>query len=617
MTPTFGLVTWKFALLGPSQMAPVSWTAYSPPGGGPWFDFSVSGPRNGYWDVPGWETAPVASELISPLFTVRQLVTTSVTSGALQVREDYVRLNVQFSNPPSVQTMEPIVHFDHIADSIAAAETGELIVIGNGDSNWAAAAWGHRKAMERAFAARFPMRATGLLPLLNGGIGWGYGSAPVQVIDAANSERDQFALDWGLRFSATGVSVLHPGGQPRLNKAGHFASYSFQPGDRAVIAAYNGAAGVIAGSYNILQKIDAHTIVLESSPTSGADLTGGVWLREIIPAGSSSALDVVPQGFTYLNDSSTIASGLPWATLSMVDGGIDPRGPLTVRLHHGLFAQGAGSFTFQGRRLPGYVPLPNGSTINTVTGLTRWTLTDWNIPADPAREGFEFGLLAQSGGAPLQGPFIGSFMQVINPTVTHGFSCHTYYQQGGQSLIDFLLAHRGVTPRQMQYFIRCARRDTATAPKHWLIVIESGGNDRHELLRSAGGMVVGGCLGDTRNAYADNTNGLIDLWSSAILSVFPEDSVRFLLLVTHPHYGPSSDNDDPQITGYRQASYWRANYDPRVAVANLPVLATPTEWRSWYNQGGTDNAHLTTDGFNAIWERLVDWMADSSRAAPR
>lgn len=621
-----GTDTWRLGLFTAGQATPGAFNAHSQTTA---FQFvtngtALTGASSG---VATWASGIVLSETFHDSFGCRMFGrrTGAATTAS---RVDFISLTFDYTAPTTVVPANPIHRWENVRDAFDDMDdpnVGGVHVIGFGDSNWAIGGYGHKKAAEKALGQRFTMRSLGLVPMdvpQYGGAFTGMGYAATSGFSVSDPDTARNALDnnWGHAFVVSGCSLTGGAGLI-LSKTGAFAGIPHDSTGQIYVDHEGGSPTVTGGIYSFTDS-DDDTITLATSPTAGSDKTGNVRVSEVLISSTDSVRGNVRNalafGYIYKNDAASIAAGTAGNLAVSSTCPMAISGPLQFTVFYGTFAAGTGTFSLQGLKTASSlaaITITGGQNVNPVTGSATAASAVGTITADASRTDATFGVTratdGSTSGSACNGPFFGTLMKLERTDLDRGFDFNTFYQQGGECTLDMLRAAQTITDAQIDYYIAC-RRGSGTAPHTWILMVQSGGNDRNETVASRGAYADAGIVfvGSSRNAFRDNLLALYLRFRARILANYAGDKVRLLSLVTHPHY--TAGVEDTDIAGYRQAAYNVADERTDMGVVDWTnsLFGTASDWAARY-AAGPDNAHIGTDAdFDVVWGRLVDWIAD-------
>ncbi|HVZ93090.1 MAG TPA: hypothetical protein VG797_01125 [Phycisphaerales bacterium] len=608
---------WRIGFLGPDQLTPGNFLELHHTAGSTFasYEAMVAPAQAG---VAAWSKGVPLADLQHPATGLRFWARTGAPLHPVIV--DTLGFVVRYQPPPERHPTTPIYKFDAIRDLLVNGAHGKTVVIGSGDSNWqrGGGSFGHKIEIENLLARILPWRGTGLCGFGAQSRGSNWTGPAFRDFGIRDATRDALTLTTGSPVSASPLALTHPGGVATLSAPGAFANYDWAPGDVAYIENFRTSTQLPSQAIDVpvARKINDDAIELGATPGPGADIpaspTTGVKLTHIRRATGGEAWFVQPWGMHYIPSGSTYT--YRETEPGLFAAGPQVRHPLRVRLWYATFDSGSGSFTLQGRHSY-FMPLPDGPTVRTNTGVIGWAHVDWMIPADPDRSAIEVGV-TREGGAPVVGPAAFAFIQLFDDSAPQGFTFQTFFQMGGRSLLDMFRAQHEVGDPFLDFYIAAVRgSDDPGESVTWLLAAESGHNDRNETENSEGRTQHasnGDALaypGASRNAYYDNLAQLVE-FKARILAAWPNDAVGLLPIVCH-WTNAGGGVEDPAIASYRQAAYSFADQRDDTAV----VVMTPEagigavqEWNSWYESGDTN--HLFIYGYIYAWRAIGDWIWD-------
>ncbi|MBL8746210.1 MAG: hypothetical protein JNK58_07635 [Phycisphaerae bacterium] len=332
-----------------------------------------------------------------------------------------------------------------------------------------------------------------------------------------------------------------------------------------------------------------------------------LWTGALAYAGAPPAQDVFLPGSTplhpcnYLYLAGGSATGGGFSTGITVEAGspLGVNGALRFHVVFGLFT-GAGPGSLRPAiRLdqPPYSNLVVGSVLSTRAASDGVSETTLDLPA--AQRNAALGFRFVPAGVDLVGPCVVYWSRVERVDRTAGASFHTLMGLGGASARRMAQAFQSATDEQLSLYFSLVRAGQES-PRHILVRINTGLNDRNETLASLGPAMVP--VGNSAAALADNLRAIMDriagIWT---LNGWPADELYYLLSVSHPVSQP----DDAPLVSYREAVSDLAAASPRCGATRFDRLTSATEMlaNGWYQSGGADRNHLTQSAFVALASR--------------
>lgn len=294
--------------------------------------------------------------------------------------------------------------------------------------------------------------------------------------------------------------------------------------------------------------------------------------------------------------------------------GVDVNSAWRFHYAYGTFDSGSGLFKVGMRRGDSpFSTIIDGPTINTNTGTFSYVETYLDLPAATRNYPIEMKWYRQ-GSTAVTAPFIGYWCRAVDLNKFSGVSVHTFYGVGGSSLYDFYQTTNGYTNTELTaYFGKLREMQIAKGFSPQLVFyVNSGINDRNETSVPSWGY-LGSSVGDSGAAYFDNLWAIKDrietLWTS---SGWDANEVFWLFIPSHPITNP----DDAELVTYRKGAK-RLAQEPRCSFVDISTLITSTQIlaNGWYNSGGSDTSHLTTDGYNGITDLIITHIIASSTGA--
>lgn len=274
-----------------------------------------------------------------------------------------------------------------------------------------------------------------------------------------------------------------------------------------------------------------------------------------------------------------------------------------LRFHvaHGVFeGTGPGSLRPAVRLdQPPYSNLVVGSSVSTRGPEDGISVTSLDLPEAARNSPLAFRFVPQ--GIDLVGPCIIYWSRVERPDRQAGASFHTLMGLGGASARRMALGVQSATDAQLSLFFSLVRAQQSE-PRHVLIRINSGLNDRNETLPSLGPEAIPD--GDSAEAFADNLKAIMErLQAVWAMNAWPPEELYFLLSVSHPVASP----DDPELVAYRDAAAQLANTTPRCGATRFDRLTSEAEMiaNGWYQSATTDRNHLRQPAFETLAAREI------------
>lgn len=308
-----------------------------------------------------------------------------------------------------------------------------------------------------------------------------------------------------------------------------------------------------------------------------------------------------PNAYAYLADGDSVATGTNSGFQISGTGHFDVTDAIDVDLYNGTFAAGTGSFGMLIRRDSSpFTTYASLSSVNPVTGADGMRHTRLSLTANSARAGLTLGVRYTNGN--IEGPFFGMWGRASRPAVTNGFSYHTLYGLGGQSLRDMAYDCQQMSDTTLDNFLQEAiylQGATHTV----VICVNAGLNDRNETETSVGTGAV--TDGDSAEAYVDNLAALRARIEARWVAI-GEDLADLFWIVFPSHV--VSDPDDSELLSYRAATEDYISTWPRAYFIDFSTLMTSAEGvaNSWYASGGADKSHLTQAGYESLSARIFD-----------
>lgn len=337
-----------------------------------------------------------------------------------------------------------------------------------------------------------------------------------------------------------------------------------------------------------------------TSPVYSTFCTGGAF------TGALAALDsYMPQSanatpanlfpLDYYYQAAGTAAG---AMLGAGAGYIDTTAALRGHLCWGSFASGTGNFQMQARlSYGGYTQQAIGAVISTNTGANTVNFAQLNIPALAGRGNVE--LRTAPAGGNVNGPFLGYYQRLEQPSRQSGISVHTLSYLGGSGLYQFAACFNALADKQLQLVLGEGRRLQLQAGQTPIIVIyvNSGLNDRNNVSQPSLGPQQDATAASAAG-YVDNLQALVTRVETAYINAgWPLTELFWVIAPSHR----ISDPDDTQLVSYRAAAQSWAATRYRTSFVDHASLVTSAYMtaNSWY-ASAIDQAHLSQTGYESL-----------------
>lgn len=179
-----------------------------------------------------------------------------------------------------------------------------------------------------------------------------------------------------------------------------------------------------------------------------------------------------------------------------------------------------------------------------------------------------------------KGPSLHNFVFLENKSATKGLHITHLHSVGGETAAGAVSDIQSQDDEYLQNWMGAALLPQASQDKHVIFRVVLGGNDWVD-------------AGTNEAVFKANMQTLIDEIDSLASGAGLSDSEYVILLVG---YHPRTASAD---FGYRIAQYELAGENHNVAFYDPAEYYTIAEMPAWWD-GGTDNAHLTDEGYNDL-----------------
>jgi len=311
-----------------------------------------------------------------------------------------------------------------------------------------------------------------------------------------------------------------------------------------------------------------------------------------------------PAFYTHLADAATFSSGNLNGLNAEGTCPINTAGDLAFDVHNGTFDSGSGQFRpIIRRNSDPFNVFADGGIITTNTGSIGIRTTTVTLAANSARNGLPIaGLLTRPGFTGITGPFFLTYMRFRNTARATGYSFGSLSFRGGQSTRTHANDFQQASDATLTHYFGILRENQG-AEKKIVIFINSGLNDRNEILASLGPDAV--ATGNSPEAFVDNHKAIVlrikEIWTN---NSWPEDELVWLLVPSHPIAAP----DDTQLVGYRAALREYAKTLPNALFADLDQLVGSNAMvaNGWYANSVSDRNHLTSAGYTGLARVIIN-----------
>lgn len=282
-------------------------------------------------------------------------------------------------------------------------------------------------------------------------------------------------------------------------------------------------------------------------------------------------------------------------------------GALRFHLWHGTVPDGSEISPTVRRDQAPWTTLIKSEPFSTAAASIELRSIHLDLPADSGRT-YPVLFSVVPKNQEIKGAFLGSALLAENIDKKSGISFNTLYARGGQSLYDMLntIREEWTEKRVSAYFAQI--RQALDGNKHCIVIITSGLNDRNEKSRSLG--PVGGLMGSSPEAFADNLEGLAQAltaaWESAGGSA---DTLTLVFMPSHPVEVKQGQSD--LLEQYRNMAVRVAAAAPNRGCIMISKLVTqkPMAESGYYDKEVNSSPHLSRKGYEAIAALITEAIA--------